>query len=296
MGADSDDIIANYDPDLPPLAWATISAFVRSAAADAIAHVPYPTNAVINAVAHHVDWCVNVASVPMSRESVFRRDVIAAAIAVMPTTQSSTRGRRRSLLFRVSEALGVTVALPPLPPLAAATPTAPYTGLEIEQINEWAYTQDSANQRHARALVALGLGAGLPTRNIARLRATDVHRDGYELYVDGTTPRIVPVRDEWADELRELALLAYDRNAPLYRPGVAWTKNIVTTFVARSRDAGIRPSAQRMRSTWLVHHLATGMPMQDLLSAAGLVSMDALVRYEQFLPPQARAAHADTTR
>jgi hypothetical protein len=36
--------------------------------------------------------------------------------------------------------------------------------------------------------------------------------------------------------------------------------------------------------------------MQDLLAAAGLASMDALVRYQRFLPPASGAVRAGTAR
>lgn len=74
------------------------------------------------------------------------------------------------------------------------------------------------------------------------------------------------------------------------------TKNTITVFVARSLGQTLKPSTQRMRSTWLLAHLSEGMPMQDLLASAGLKSMDALVRYERFLPPSSavRAGLADS--
>ena len=100
---------------------------------------------------------------------------------------------------------------------------------------------------------------------------------------------------EWTEELRVVALQVTDKDATLFRPHVAWSKNIVTVFVGRSLGSGLRPSTQRMRATWLVGHLSAGIPMQDLLSAAGLQSMDALVRYERFLPPSS-TAHEDTWR
>jgi hypothetical protein len=280
-----------YEPDLPPDDWAHIRNFVLDLVTEVSDRLPYPTAAALNAVAHHVDWCVNVADMPMDRGTLFRRDVIGAAVAVMPTKQTSTQGRRRSLLFRVGETLGAIPVPEPLPPLAAASPTAPYSPADIEEITRWAYMQQDGQRVAARVLVALGLGAGLPTRDIATVRAIDVLGEGEEIRLGGSAPRIVPVSDDWSDELYAITRMVADREAPLFRPGVAWTKNVVTNFVKRSYVAAIRPTTQRMRSTWLVQHLAAGTPMQDLLAAAGLSSMDALVRYEQFLPPSPRTIH-----
>lgn len=281
-----------YEPHLPAHDWEIIRPFVLSVIDRVETQLPYSNAALLNAVTHHVDWCSNTAGLALRETEMFRRDVIGAAISMMPTTQSSTRGRRRSILLRIGETLGVIRVAPPLPPLAAATPSAPYTTNEVDEVVRWANLQNDKDQPSALALVALGFGAGLPTRDLAAVAAGDVSADARWIRVGG---RDIPVLDDWCDELAALAHRTADKNATLFRPGVAWSKNVVTIFVARSFTSGMRPSTQRMRATWLVHHLSTGTPMQDLLAAAGLQSMDALVRYERFLPP-AITAHEDTRR
>lgn len=271
-----------YVPDLPDDDWQNIRAFVVQAAQDAVPHLTYPEASVVNAIAHHVDWCVNVAGYALAREVVFRRDIIAAGTAMMYTTQSSTRGRRRSLMLRVGEALSIIPRVPQLTPLSAAVPSAPYTLDEIDGISRWALEQLDHKILPARVIVALGLGAGLPPRDLWLVRPSDVLSSGQAIQL---ADRTVPVSVDWQDELNELVSLSANPSAPLFRPTIAGSKNMVTNFVASCADNGMRPSVQRMRATWLVEHLATGTPMQDLLAAAGLQSMDALVRYERFLPP-----------
>lgn len=284
----------DYEPLLPTIAWDRIADFVREVVDEVADRIPYTSAAVLNAVAYHVDWCVNLAGFALDRDDIFCREVIGAAVAAMPTTHSSSKGRRRSILFRVGETLGTIPIPPPLPTLAAAAATAPYYASEIDQIRLWAMTQDSRDESSARALIALGLGAGLPTRDIGRVRAVDILDGGALVRIAGPDARLVPVSDRWGDELADLAAQAEIPTAPLFRPGVAWSKNVVTVFVARSLQTGMRPSTQRMRATWLVQRLLVGTPMQDLLSAAGLASMDALVRYEKFLPPAAPPARTNT--
>ena len=285
--------LIRYTPDLPEDDWQHIRTFVILAADDALPKLSYAEGSVVNAIAHHVDWCVNVAGYSMTRETVFRRDVIGAATSVMSTTHSSSKGRRRSLLLRVGEVLGVIPVTKRLTPLAAASPRAPYTQAEAYEVARWALGQREDRQPSARALVALGLGGGLPSRDICAVRAIDVIDGGIGVRV---ADRIVPVLDEWQDELVELARCAVRPDDALFRDGVAWHKNIVTNFVTTSTPDGIPPSAQRMRATWLVEHLTAGTPMQDLLAAAGLQSMDALVRYERFLPPPSPVGPAGTRR
>lgn len=283
--------ISAYVPDLPPDDWHAIRDFVLLAARETIPQLTYSDASIVNAIAHHVDWCVNVAGYSLTRETVFRRDVIGAAASVMPTTHSSSRGRRRSLMLRVGEVLGVIPRAKPLSPLAAASPSAPYTAAETYEAARWALSQRDDRQLSARALVALGLGAGLPSREICGVRATDILHNGTAVRVGD---RLVPVLGEWHEELEALAALALTAESLLFRPGVAWHKNMVTNFVSTSIPDGFPPTVQRMRSTWLVEHLTAGTPMQDLLAAAGLKSMDALVRYERFLPPPSPVAPAGT--
>lgn len=281
--------LSDYVPDLPSDDWLVIRDFVVRAACEAIPHLTYSDASVVNAIAHHVDWCVNVAGYTMTRETVFRRDVIAAAASMMPTAHSASRGRRRSLMLRVGEVLGVITPQKPLTPLAASSPSAPYSGTDAFEVARWAVSQRDEHRLSSRALVALGLGTGMPTREICATRAADILYDGA---VVRAGDRLTPVLEQWQRELAELASLAATPDSALFRPGVAWHRNMVTTFVARSLPEGIPPTAQRMRATWLVEHLTAGTPMQDLLAAAGLRSMDALVRYEQFLPPPSPVAPA----
>lgn len=285
-----------YTPDLPEGDWEAIRDLVHTVVHTVKDDVPYGEAALRNAIAHHVDWAVNVVGFAPVAHDLFRRDVIGAGVAAMPTSRSSSKGRRRSLLFRVGETLGAIPTLPALPTLAAASPSTPYTRDEVTQLIGWADAQRDRDHSSARALLALGLGAGLPTRDLCAVRPIDVAVDGTWLRTPAAKSRLVPVSDEWADDLAELADTAGDVEAPLFRPGVSRTRNLITVFVARSTGATLHPSSQRMRTTWLVRQLAAGLPMQDLLAAAGLASMDALVRYQCFLPPASGVVRAGTVR
>lgn len=279
----------SYTPEFGDVGWEPIRAFVEDVVDEVGAKVPYSPAFLSHAVAHHVHWCVNVASLPQRRDAVFRRDVIGASVYAMPTANTSSQGRRRSALLRVGEALGVIAASVPLPPLSPASPSAPYSDLEVALVRQWVSMQREKDARSAAALVALGLGAGLAAHDLASVRGKDVSADGEAIYLP---TRVVPVLPAWQGPLWRLAAGGEGSDAALFRPGTKWSKNVVTVFVGRSVAVGLRPSTQRMRATWLLLHLAVGTPMQDLLSAAGLASMDALVRYERFLPPPAPAAHA----
>jgi integrase len=277
--------VDRYTPDLPDDDWQRVESFVKNVVYDALPHVPYSPAAVTNAVARHVDWCVNVAGLPVERGALLRRDVIAYAVDLMPTSSPSTRGRQRALLLRVGEHLGTVESLPPLSTLSAASPSQPYTAEEVDELCAWAEYQSTSSRRaSARALISLGLGAGLPTRDLCSIRARDVEGSGSRVHVSGARPRTVPVGPAWAPVLAQAAREVADPSATLFRPGTRWHANIVTVFVDRSSGISVHPTTQRMRATWIVEQLTVGTPMHQLLRAAGLKSMDALVRYEKFLP------------
>lgn len=277
--------IDRYTPDLPDEDWQRVASFVMDIVHDVLPQVPYSPAAVTNAVARHVDWCVNEAGFSMERGALFRRDVIAYAVDLIPTSSPSTRGRQRALLLRVGEQLGTVESLPPLTPLSAAPPSQPYTAEEVDELCAWAeYQNTSARRASALALIGLGLGAGLPTRDLCSIRARDVEDSGARVHVSGARPRTVPVGPAWAPLLDEAERAAADPSMPLFRPGTRWHANIVTVFVDRSSGINVHPTTQRMRATWIVEQLTVGTPMHQLLQAAGVKSMDALVRYEKFLP------------
>lgn len=233
--------VEEYIPDLPTEDWLRVRLVVLETVREVAALLPYPLAAVMNAVAHHVAWCVNIAGYPLARDTLFRRDVIAYAVDNMPTSSPSTQGRRRSLMLRVGEQLGVIDAPRPLPPLRAAQPSQPYSGAEIVDLRMWAEYQNAPERRRsALALIALGLGAGLPTRDLCSIRGCDVEEAG--VVVGGKHPRTVPVSDPWAPVLAELARASSDPTTRLFRPRARWHDNIVTVFVNRSSGTSVRPT------------------------------------------------------
>lgn len=284
-----------YRPLLPEADWLAIREFVTRIVAGVAGRVAYERDALLHAVTYHADWTHRMAGLDLDEHVLFRRDVIGSAVAAMPTTSPSTMGRYRSLLLRIGEALGVIAVAAPLPPLPAAAPSAPYSAREVDQLREWAYLQgDPGYRRSAQALLVLGLGAGLPTRDLAQVRRVDIHEEVVTV-AGGAFPRRVHVDRPWIDDLVEVAADSPDPSATLFRPHVAFHKNTVLTFLDRSTSGGLLPSTQRMRVTWLVQRLTVGMPMHELLYQAGLTSMDALVRYQRFFPPPVLADGPDTT-
>ncbi len=257
---------------------------------DAVARrVPYRRTDLLTAVQRHVYWAHVVSGLPLEREFLFRRDVIAVAVQQLPMKSEATLGRRRAVLMRVSEALGIAERA--LPPLYGSEPSAPYSSAEVADMRVWAAVQRPDRRRNAWALLGLGIGAGLSAAEICAVTGSDID-DGARVFVSGVRERIVAVDAAWREALR--GLHAGDPEQRVFLPGVRFYKTKISDFVRATHGEQLRPVPQRMRATWLVRRMSVGMPVQDLLYEAGVKSLDALARYDRFLPPPASAAWPDS--
>jgi hypothetical protein len=138
-------------------------------------------------------------------------------------------------------------------------------------------------RRNARALLAIGLGAGLTSEEIQRLVGTDVRQvdDGVVVEVIGKSSRLVPVTDEWADDV--LCFAQESGKRPYFAPERKHiTRRDLIGFIERcSGDGPARFNIQRLRVTWIVHHLSRGTHLLVFEKIAG-VSAGQLVRYLPF--------------
>lgn len=280
--------INDYTPEIDPAHWTAIGGFVRAAVHDADPHTTYRAKDLLGAATALTHWAWMLGQ-PLDRSVVFDRWQIEAFIAEgwPPTWSAASRGNRRSVLFRVSEALlGHEARTPRVAPLPNADPSRPYTGSELTAFRSWADAQATTSKRRDCAVVvALGAGAGLATEDLLPLRARDINRVGEALVVtvSGRRARQVPVLDAWSDDVLD-AIVTLDVDDFVFRPhrrGIA--KNSVSNFLGKTTGVA-KPSPQRLRATWIVHHLTVGTPVKAFMTAAGVQSLEALTRYLRFVP------------
>lgn len=273
-----------YQPSIDPAYWEAIRDFVRDVVARTETTVPYTTYALYRASTEFTLWAWQTAGLPLEVEDLFERSVIAFYVQTgCGQLTAAARGNRRSLLLRMSEHL-LLDAPTRLEPMPASNPSEPYSRREIVSIVSWARAQSTPERRaNAHALVALGLGGGLSSQEIIALQVKDVHRerDQVTVTVAGTRRRDVPLLDEYAELMPAVNIAT--PNGFVFRPGRTQIYvNAISNFVKRGNGGGLRPTTQRMRATWLVHHLNAGTPLTVLTRAAGLESLDALARFEHF--------------
>jgi integrase len=162
----------------------------------------------------------------------------------------------------------------------------PYTVEEIRGLKDDARAQPTADRvRAARALLTLGAGAGLDGRWVAKVAAADIiDRAGTVLVrVGEPAPRVVPVLPAWQDEVIDMAETA---GGEVLVGGTSTARNRAGALAASIVVAHGHPklSASRLRSTWLVTHLAMGTRMPELVKAAGLQGITVLSDLLLFVP------------
>ena len=203
----------------------------------------------------------------------------------LPSFGAASRGTRRSMLLRVSEALlGDTAHRTQMTALPSATPSAPYSKEEMDSLLRWANCQSGERKTNARILLTLGIGAGLSATEIVSVRAehVSVDADGTHVLVPGTRSRRVLVEGPFARMLSEAAKLreAGDWLFCTTRKGAG--PNLISNFAARDASPELRPNSRRMRATWVVGRIRSGMPPLALMKSAGVQSLDALGRFAEY--------------
>ncbi|MFJ4221858.1 hypothetical protein [Curtobacterium luteum] len=244
-------------------------------------------------VAALVRWAWD-AGLPLRTEMVFAVATVEYFCEVHCRELSApVRTARRRLLRRVAAEL--RAGPPPRCGAVVSAGVGPYSPEERMLLINWArsFTTTQAG-RDAHVLLALGLGAGLTASEVIGLRWLSVrqHASGIDVVLNGGRGRTVPVLSAFA------AVLAAGRSDPerfVFRPARHGAYvNAITNFTARS--TGLRPQMQRMRTTWLTHHLHAGTPIDVLLPAAGLPSTTTLERYLRYLEPREPGWSADRLR
>lgn len=280
--------IEQYIPKMPSDYWDTIGDFVRSCITNAQPSLRISAQKSLRPVTALVLWSWQL-GYELDRRLIFDRMTIEEFIASgCPASWSSaTRGNMRSQLFNISEALlGTEARIPRLNPLPPSNPSKPYDTNEIVTFRSWARGQSTQSKRHdATALLALGAGAGLATEDLLTIHVGDVTLiDGFVIVnVTGRRPRQVPVLAEWESDLLDVVRETTPGAFVFGQNRTTRQKNAVSNFLSKTTGTH-KPNSQRLRATWIVHHLGVATPVKALLGAAGVESFEAFTRFIPFVP------------
>ena len=278
-----------FEPEIDTTVWLAVRDFVTAAVSDCEGKTPYSASVLHGAATHLSAWAWQSAGLPLEREVIFHRDTIARFIATGASHwKPAGRGNLRSQLLRMAEVLlNRSMSLRRLGALPPSEAARPYSEKELISLRNWASSQSTAFRRtNAAVLLALGAGAGLSASEIGQLRIGEIHVDpvGVVVHVSGERARAVPVMRRWETVLIERAASLPSESFAFRENHTVDYPNLISSFVTRSGTMRVRPTSQRLRATWIVHHLAAGIPVVQLMLASGVESLEAFTRYVKFVP------------
>lgn len=266
--------IEEFSPSMPQSRWRVI----RPAVSDIVERVESGSAkqaaSLMGTVAVYVDWCRTRGEA--LDDELFSIERIEAFTADRPvkTWAPCTYATRRSELLFVANALHGVAGSGRLESVDRRTKAAPYNSAEIGALRDWRRRQKTLQRRiDLGVLLALGLGAGLSGGEIVDVVASDIiDTDSVGLSVV-VADRIVPLVARYEVLVRP-ALSAREPDQRLFggrtdRGG----KNQISNFLARCSHIDPVLSTHRMRTTWLVGRLNAGVPIKELMAAAGLDSL-----------------------
>jgi hypothetical protein len=176
----------------------------------------------------------------------------------------------------------------------ARVPHGPYSGRQLAEFSSWAAMQPTPlRYSNAHALLGLAEGAGLTASEIANCLVRDVSVDalGAVVTIRGPKRRTVPVDESNVSTL----LVAVEGRSPddfVYQGNR--NRQTPTTLVSGADWTGPeRPTATRLRTTWIVERLNANAPPKLVLAMAGLANKSALSEYLPFvsLPDESQWRH-----
>jgi hypothetical protein len=197
------------------------------------------------------------------------------------------QGRRaktlRSSLRRIARANG-TFTAGPSPRYSKAPLKSPYSPQEIAALLTFADSH-SSNHRSVslKALVTLGAGCGLSRADLRPITATSFHNHGDRLFVDVET-RCALVLSDYVELANEIVLARPEGQLLGRREGKDVTANICEWTSNRSDVS--RLSADRLRATYVVALIESGVSLLDLLAFTGVKKTDSLQSYLAFVTRQ----------
>lgn len=277
QGPDRLDLLTAYVPaGVDPDAWPGSEAqtFMLAQLATYAAAGGRVSKAVARPLARLAVWCERV-GVELTPEEALSPDTVERFTAAH--ADETSIGTTRSWLRRLGRTLAPATGWEAPPPaVTSRTVAPPYRPVDVARfVTDAARQPTEARTADFAVILALGLGAGLDGRWLTRIerRHIDVRADGVLVRVPEPAARVVPVWHAWEAQVAALAERPAGRLLRTLGAGTDLHGH-VERLVLGPRTP--RLSAGRLRSTWLVTHLAAGTRLPELARAAGLKGITTL--------------------
>ena len=291
LSSDIEAVIRGYKPvtDLPRT-WLDIAPEVRQWVEETAPTHRRRALQLLSAGSSLASWCIDNA-IPVRADSALRDTTIERFCAVAerserfsPTTRATIRSRLRCL----AAAQRIPGNAPPPPTVPRSRVRPPYSAAEVDGLWRLTTVQSSRlRRRRLQTLLACSLGAGCAAEDFRTLTPSDVERraEGVIVHLRGNRPRSVWLLDKYRAPLLQAA---GDCDELYLLGGTKVDRRSVTNGLLRSLELdsslpAIEPG--RLRSTWLLEHLAAGTRLDVLMRAAGITSPASLIDLVPYLIP-----------
>lgn len=282
-------VIAGYTPTvIPAKRWDAVRDFVTESVSTAVTEdwSADKTRAALRTVARLADY-VSMTGREVTVEATFNEATVNAFVD-QSGYSTHVQGTTRSLLRIIGQAVHRHYDTPrERPQYGTDKKSAPYSPEEVTRLRHWADGEATVQRRQqATLLLALTLGAGLRSGEVATLTAADVETDetGTVVYPSGyrgAERRFVPVDHDWAQPIREAVERSTSGEAWLFRPErTTSSAGTVALFLKRSHRPSLAVDMSRARTTWIVTQVRRGVPESAVIEAAGLTDLQ---HYRKFL-------------
>ncbi|KRC61184.1 hypothetical protein ASE14_09655 [Agromyces sp. Root81] len=279
--------IAEYRPVRVPAAhWAVIGDRVRALVCELDPQTVEVARMQLMRLTQYLAWCWQV-GYSLEHASVTNPRILDDYLTHIDRVQgrATARSHRDKLNVYITRLAGP--ARPTFSSTQVPLENQPYSQSELTAISGWAAGQPTERWRHnASAIVALAGGCGLRASELIQVRGQDLHTSGERIavHVDGAPPRFAPTLAFWEQTLRTLRDHTHpDEHLFIIEEGVRSARK-VPAFIARTRGQSFRPTAERLRATWIHTLVAAGLPADLILQTAGLKSAISLNPYLAQLP------------
>lgn len=274
--------IERYKPQKKSMAedaWVEVADFAREAVRKAQPSTPGVATLELLIVAQFANWC-REQSLPLDPETILTPDWV-DEYDRQKLRGSLARKDDRTRLRRVATAATRKAPWPQSPQLVRRSRIQPpYSAHELTMLATVADGQPTRRARDtAWAILALGLGCGMWPREMLLARAADIEVDAAYVVVavHGEAPRRVPVLPRYAPVLRELSHRAPDARL------VEGANRLDNIILKLRKVEGVRFQPTRMRITWLVDVMNTGLTVPEVVTLSGLSTTHCLLNLVPYL-------------
>jgi hypothetical protein len=298
------DVIANYAPSMIPRSrWEVVAEFTRSATRDFVPNHGSEARETLFAIARLADWTTHIAGHSLDRRIVFdARNIDDFVKNGYPVAGAKRLHLIRHRLHRVAEELGYGDEIRRRSRRRPKSePQRPYTTKEFADFKATGGTASTPQRQHNwMTVLSLGAGFALSTSEIFAVRPDDIVQDerGVVVTVRGDSARQIACLPEWEEEVLSIVRARHGADILLDLDSVPTDP---ATYLARSfaRVAGARQikfTVERLRSTWIVHHLNAGTRPQVIVRALGVVTTKPIERCLPYVTPITEAEYFSALR